>query len=114
MRGAGLRIAVLVIVLVAGVVIYSFFFRATPIEAILDEPREYDGKIVLVRGTVKESVGLLSYGAYQLEDSSGKITVVTDAGIPREGARLAVRGVVKQAFAVGKHSFTVVVEKRRK
>jgi hypothetical protein len=57
---------------------------------------------------------VLGYGAYELEDDSGKITVVTDAGLPPTGARVRVRGLAKQAFTLGERTLVVVVEKRRR
>ncbi|HJR17260.1 MAG TPA: hypothetical protein VJ808_10445, partial [Gemmatimonadales bacterium] len=52
----------------------------TPIGELLDNSSRYDGKTVRVEGEVQEGAGALGVGAYQLEDKTGKITVVSDQG----------------------------------
>ncbi len=106
-------VAGLAVLAVAGA-LYLRLFAPTPIHRITSDPKGFDGKIVVVSGTVRQAGGLLGVGAYELEDDTGKIAVVTDAGVPPEGSRLTVRGMAKNAYTIGNLSLVVIVEKRRK
>ncbi len=86
----------------------------TPIKTLLDDPGRFDKQVVRVAGTVAHSVGVLGYGAFQLDDGTGTLTVVTkEGGAPREGAKVGVEGEFRSAFTLGTESVAVVVEKRR-
>ncbi len=88
---------------------------ATPIKSILDDPSQYMDRTVTIAGHVTSSAGLLEYGAYQVNDGTGSIAVVSSGGgAPREGAEVVVEGRVKAAFTLGTASATVMVEERRK
>ena len=87
----------------------------TPIGKLLDDPTHYDHQIVRVRGTVGHSVGVLGYGAYQIDDGTGTLTIVTQSGgAPREGADVGVEGEFRSAFTLGTQSVAVVIEKQRR
>jgi hypothetical protein len=86
-------------------------FFPTPIRDILDTPAKYEGTTVLISGEVEESVNVLVLKYYVVRDESGRIPVVTSGAVPRRGARVRARGVVRQAFALGDNSLTVVIEK---
>jgi hypothetical protein len=86
-------------------------FFPTPIRSILDAPATYEGKTVLISGEVEESINVLILKYYLVRDESGRIPVVTSGAVPRRGTRLRVRGVVRQAFAIGDESLTVLIEK---
>ena len=106
-------IVVGLLVLVAGALLsYRTFVAATPIAQINANPRRFDGRAVLLRGSVQGSAGLLGYGAYELDDGTGRIAVVTDAGVPVAGTRVVVRGMVKNTFTLGDTAGVVVVEKK--
>jgi len=83
---------------------------STPIRQILDEPAKYEGRKVRISGEVVDAVNLLVLRYYRVEDGTGRIAVVTSGAVPRRGARVEVRGVVHQAFAIGDESLTVIVE----
>lgn len=86
----------------------------TPIKTLLDDPGRYDRQTVRIAGTVSNSVGVLGYGAYQLNDGSGTLTVVTkEGGAPREGAQVGVEGEFRSAFTIGTETAAVLVEKER-
>ncbi len=87
---------------------------ATSIKTLLDDPSQYDGKIVRIAGTVSHSIGVLGTGAYQVDDETGKLIVVSkDGGAPREGAKVAVKGTFRAAFTLGTESAAVLVESER-
>ena len=44
---------------------------------------------------------LVGRGAYRLQDDSGELWVVSDRGVPRTGARVSVKGTIRDAFNLG-------------
>ncbi len=86
----------------------------TSIKTLLDDPGRFDHQTVRIAGTVGHSVGVLGYGAYQLDDGTGKLTVVTkEGGAPREGAKVGAEGEFRAAFTLGSETAAVLVEKQR-
>ena len=83
-----------------------------PIERIIRNPGAYDGKSVLVQGRVKGAAAIGPYGGYSLDDDTGSILVITDAGTPEIGRAVHVRGLVKRGLVVEGTSLLVIVEKR--
>lgn len=83
----------------------------TDIRDILDHSRDYDGKTVTVSGEVRESVNLFVFKYYVVKDETGEIPVVTEKAVPRQGEKVRVTGVVKQAFAIGDKNLVVIIEK---
>ena len=103
------------VVLVAGLALYVRYRNVlwpVAIKGITDNPRAYDGKIVLIQGRVEQPIAIGSYGGYTVQDDTGSILVITDAGTPERGSAVRVRGMVKQAFAIGNAKLLVLVEKR--
>jgi hypothetical protein len=87
---------------------------STKIADIKANPRQYDGKTVVVAGEVKESANLLFMKYYVVKDDTGEITVITDRAVPRAGENVRVKGIVNQAFSLGDQSLVVIVEKRER
>ncbi len=86
----------------------------TEIGKLLADPGQYEGKTVRVKGEVKESVGILGLGGYQLDDGTGTLPVVTQtSGAPRTGARVGVEGTFRAAYTLGGRTGAVLLEKRR-
>lgn len=75
--------------------------RETTIARILAEPNRYHDDDVGLKGDVIKSASVLGQGAYQLDDGTGTIWVVSTKGVPRQGARVAVRGKVRDVVDVG-------------
>jgi len=73
----------------------------TTINRLLAEPERYRNDDVRLRGDVVESVSLLGHGAYRLDDGTGTIWVVSRRGVPRRGARVEVKGEVKDVVDIG-------------
>jgi hypothetical protein len=85
----------------------------TPIRAIIDDPRRYDGQYVTIAGEVQDATNLVVLKWYRVADETGSIVVVASGAVPRRGARVEVGGTVRQAFAIGDESLTVVMEEAR-
>ncbi len=104
--------------LAAGTVVALFLAcqGTTPIRRLLDDPGQYEGKTVRIAGEVKTSVGALGLGAYEVEDTTGRIPVVIQSGgaTPRVGARVGVQGEFRSAFTLGTRSVAVIMEEKRR
>jgi len=84
------------------------------IKTLLDDPSRFDKQTVRIAGTVGKSVGVLGYGAFQLDDGSGTLTIVSkEGGAPREGAKVWVEGEFRSAFTLGTETAAVLMEKQR-
>ena len=91
-------------VMLIGAVLMVFFVGACGarrVNQILTDPTRYADQTIKVEGTVTESYSVLGKGAYQISDGTGSLWVVSDSGVPRKGARVAVKGRVKEAFDLG-------------
>lgn len=88
--------------------------QVTPIKALLDDPSRFDKTTVRIAGDVTRSFGILGYGAYDVDDGTGKIAVVTkENGAPRDGAKVGVEGEFRSAFTLGSTTAAAIVEKAR-
>ena len=86
----------------------------TPIKTLLDDPGRFDKQVVRVSGTVGQSIGVLGYGAYRIDDGTGSLVVLAkESGAPREGAKVGVEGEFRAAFTLGTESAAALMEKRR-
>ncbi|PYV43128.1 MAG: hypothetical protein DMG06_11845 [Acidobacteria bacterium] len=73
------------------------------INEIMANPHRYTRHQVGVVGRVVQSYSVLGRGAYQIDDGTGKLWVVSvgDKGVPRKGARVAVKGKIRDGFDLG-------------
>ena len=71
------------------------------INQIMADPSRYANKEVRIEGGVTDSYSVLGRGAYQIDDGTGRLWVVSEKGVPREGARVSVKGKVKDGFNLG-------------
>jgi hypothetical protein len=92
----------------------TFLFTACPerqsISKILADPGRYRDKEVGITGTVTDAYGVLNTGAYEIDDGTGKIWVVTRRGVPSRGSRIGAKGRVYTGFNLGGRSFGTVLE----
>ena|SRR5579864_9413581 len=102
------------------VVIYAVFLRgnlttdvptATDIATVLSRARTFDGKPVMVSGTVLDSAAIMGVGGYRLKQDNVELFVVSSHGIPETGSHVTVHGVFRQAFAFDNLQYAVIVEK---
>jgi hypothetical protein len=86
----------------------------TPIRDLLDDPSRYDGKTVRIEGRVRGAAGGLGVGAYEVEDETGRLTVVSDErDPPRTGANVGVKGKFQALLSLGIKSLAVLQEEDR-
>jgi hypothetical protein len=99
MSGSFVRRATVLIVLVAA--ISSGACAARTINQVLADPGHYRDREVKLSGSVVDSYSFVGNGAYQIEDSTGKLWIVSNRGVPRKGARVSVKGTVREGFSLG-------------
>jgi hypothetical protein len=94
-----LRSAALVVVM-AGALL-SGACAARSINQVLADPGRYRDHEVKLSGSVVDSYSFVGNGAYQIEDKTGKLWVVSNRGVPRKGAQVSVKGTVREGFSLG-------------
>lgn len=100
--------------LAAGLLVLAGCASVTPIGELLDNSSKYNGKTVRIEGEVKGSAGILGRGAYQVDDRTGTLTVISEVGDPpRTGARVGVKGVFEALVTFGSKSLAVLHEQSR-
>jgi hypothetical protein len=105
-------ILLLVIIIAAG-----FWYYKTNIEGIsfigkiVKEPKAYEGKMITIKGTVTERVQFMVMKYFKLKDRTGEIMVVTEDPLPSVGDKIAVKGMVHDAFSLGGEQILVFMEK---
>lgn len=92
----------------------TLLFTACPqqlsVSKILADPGRYRNKEVAIVGTVTDSYGALNTGAYEIDDGTGKMWVVTRRGVPGRGAHVGAKGRVYNGFNFGGRNFGTVLE----
>lgn len=74
---------------------------AKTINHVLADPARYRNREVRLSGSVVDSYSLANRGAYRIDDETGQLWVVSDRGTPRKGARVTVKGTIREAFNLG-------------
>jgi hypothetical protein len=102
----------LTVVLLALGAMISAGCGTTRIGRVLNDPGRYHNRNVTVEGTVTNSIGAFVAGVYQVEDSTGKIYVLSNRGVPSKGARVKVEGTVTPGVNVMGRSFGTTIRER--
>jgi hypothetical protein len=73
---------------------------------ILKDPTRFDGKEVKIKGEVADvlKVPFVETKIYSIKDGTGKLLVVTSAGLPAMGAQVRVRGTIQTVAIIGGQS----------
>ena len=91
--------------LLAMVLAYAMFVLVgceyKTINQIMAEPQRYTNRDVGITGNDVRSFSVLGAGAYQVDDGTGKMWVVAKNNVPREGARVGVKGKIQDGFNLG-------------
>jgi hypothetical protein len=80
------------------------------ISKINADPDRYSRKEVGIVGRVTDSYGIPGYGAYQIDDGTGRLWVVTTRAVPSRGSRVGAKGRVYTGLTWGGRSFGTVLE----
>lgn len=100
----------LLLVILSGVVLLTACPKQTTISKINADPGQYRNKEVGVAGVVTDSYGVLGNGAYELDDGTGRMWIVTRRGVPSKGSRVGAKGRIHTGFSFGGRSFGTVLE----
>ena len=71
------------------------------IDNVLADPMRYRDKQVQISGEVVDSYSLLGRGVYRVRDNTGQLWILSDTGVPRDGARVKVKGTIREPFNLG-------------
>jgi hypothetical protein len=71
------------------------------INQLLADPARYRNDTVQLKGEVIDSYSLADRGAYQIDDGTGRLWIVSEHGVPRKNARVTVKGTVREGFNFG-------------
>lgn len=92
----GLRLSLGAVALLA--VLGSGACASVTVNKVLADPSRYRDREVNVSGEVSDSFSVMSRGAYRLKDGSGQLWVVSENGVPRNGARVVVKGKIREGY----------------
>jgi hypothetical protein len=113
-RGRAAVLGARALAIVALLIVSACATTVTSIKTLLDDAPHFDRESVRITGEVERPIGALGLGAYQLNDGTGTLRVVSESGgAPRAGAHVCVEGTFRSAFSLGDESLAVIVEKRR-
>jgi hypothetical protein len=96
--------------LLAAVVLLTACPSQTTISKINADPGRYRNKEVAIVGTVRDSYGVLGNGAYEIDDGTGRLWVVTRRGVPSRGARVGAKGRIHTGLNFGGRNYGTVLE----
>jgi len=88
-------------------------YLSTPIGKILSEPREYEGKEVIIKGKVSEVHSLIFVKYFKVKDKTGEIIVITEKTLPKINQNIKIKGTV-EPFQILSETFIVIKEKSDK
>jgi hypothetical protein len=101
-----MKIRIFALVLALGFAVFlAGCEEKTTVNRLNGDPARYRGKEVLIIGTVTNSFGALGQGAYELDDETGKIWVITQRGVPAKGARVGAIGKFIEGVKFGGRTF---------
>ena len=87
--------------IVLAAALFSGACAARTINQVLADPARYRDREVKLSGSVVDSYSFVGNGAYQIDDNTGKLWIVSNRGVPRKGARVSVKGTVREGFSLG-------------
>lgn len=87
--------------LIAGSVFSGACAAKRTVNELLSDPARYRDDTVQLSGEVVDSYSVANRGAYQIDDGTGRLWVVSDEGVPRKSARVTVKGTVREGFNFG-------------
>jgi membrane protein implicated in regulation of membrane protease activity len=89
------------VAILAGTALVSAACASMTINQVLADPSRYRNQEVQLSGAVVDSYSVANRGAYRIDDETGQLWVVSDKGTPRKGARVTVKGTIREGFNLG-------------
>lgn len=86
--------------------------QSVSIAAVLENPRKFHDKKIVIKGKVRKSFFLFFKGIYELQDETGSITVVSSIGTPMNSnsSIIEVKGRVGSLVVLNKRKLPVIFE----
>ena len=114
-----MNLIVMSAILLIGMVLIAGCQDRTKISKILGDPDRYMNDTVQIAGKVTKAYGvnliIAEAGAYEVDDGSGKIWVLSKTGMPEEGSEVGLKGKVSGGIKLMGQTFgTVIREDERK
>lgn len=105
-----LRRTIFLSVILVGAVFLTACPNRQSISKINNDPGRYRDQEVAVAGRVTDSYGFLGNGAYEIDDGTGRMWVITRNGVPARGSKVGAQGRVRTGFSFGGRSFGTILE----
>jgi len=87
----------------------------TKISDINKHPADYAGNEVTIAGKVTGTVASANPGAYQVDDGSGRIWVLSTSNeVPAQGKQIAVTGLVESKTDLGSTALVTALQEIRR
>ena len=109
------------LIFLVGIIVLMMLFvssctKTTKTGDITTNSDQYNGKTVNISGYVGDTIwnALTSRGAYQVNDGSGNIWVVTSKDPPAKGVKISVTGTVSPAFTLDDKTLGTVVNETKR
>lgn len=105
----------LVLALILGALFSLLMLAGCPqgmtIAKLNNESGRYMNREVAIRGNVVGGFGLLGQGAYEVDDGTGRIWVLSNGfGVPSKGSRVGVVGRYTNGLSLGGRSFAAAIQ----
>jgi hypothetical protein len=89
--------------------------RRVSVESINHDPGRFHNKEITVAGRVANSFAIESAGAFELDDGTGRLWVLSDThDMPVHNSSIAVTGRIEQGFSFGGRTFVIVLHETHK
>jgi hypothetical protein len=86
----------------------------TKIADVNHDPGRYAGKEITISGRVSTSVGIFKQGAFEVDDGTGKMWVLSDQfGVPAQDASVKVTGTVESGATIAGQPFGTILRETR-
>jgi hypothetical protein len=106
--------AAALLLLIAATLILTACPPTPSVSEIQNNPGKYSGKEIGIHGTVDQTFGALGTGAYQVDDGTGRIWVLSQGyGVPGRGAKVKVAGTLIQGASFGGRNLGLAIRQTR-
>lgn len=103
-------VSLITTIICGGAWFYFNYVYSTPIKAILENPRMYEGKTLAISGEVIDRMSLVFLKYFKLQDKTGEIVVITKKALPGMGSKVRLKGRVEEAFVIGNEQWLIFIE----
>lgn len=90
--------------LVVGALLATACASTMSVNQVLADPSRYRDRDVQLTGRVVDSFSFANRGVYRIDDGTGQLWVASTHGVPRNSARVMVKGKVREGFNLGSFS----------